>query len=253
MTDNLDLVSVRRRILDAEAGLHTTIRAAHQRGDSDAALAAETEQSALHARYRDLLRPVAVARCPDTDSVVHYPMDVVGLDGWFWEYDRPIRLTPKLPPTWLAMTGAMRLDEPIPHTERRRRPGPGVPYVIPRLLRESEVRAVLTQVAIGPHTGWAVTYFGSLPPEVPLENTWGMGCYPVRRDGEWLGWNSHESPTAELDFDLRPWLRDARLLWVAPDDHTVALRDSVNDCPYLELAGPHSRASLVGGKVRRYT
>ncbi|WP_159850494.1 hypothetical protein [Nocardia sp. CY41] len=247
-----ETTQTRRRILDRGSQLDTVITAARLRGATDAAQAAETERTALANHYRDLLPAVTIARCPSTGATVDYPIDVYDLDGWFWEYDAPIRRPPTLPATWLAMTGAMRLGEPIPDTEHRRRPGPGVPYVIPRLLNCPDVRAVLTELAIGPHTGWVITYFGPLPTGVPLENTWGTSSYSVHQNGTWLGWDSHESPLAELDFALRPWLQANRLLWIAPNDHTATLRDSLTDCPYLGLEGPHHRASIVRGNVRRY-
>jgi hypothetical protein len=40
----------------------------------------------------------------------------------------------------------------------------------------------------------------------------------------------------EYDFDLAPWIRKGKLLWIAPDDPTFTLRSFVARCPYIDLS-----------------
>lgn len=249
-----DLIQRRNRLLAEGNSLVPLARKHRAEGDRDAANAAWRRWTTVRARYVGLLPEVTVARCPDSDSdsdqIVRWAIDVWGLDGWFWEYDRPARRVPDLPPSWLTMTGALRLAGPVADAPFTARPGPEVPYVLPRLLDQPGVRAVLAQVPVGPHTGWTVTYFGPRP-SVSLANVWGANTYPARGvNGVW-GWDAHEPLLSQRDFDLGPWLRAGRLLWIAPGDDTARLRADPDGCPYTGLEGDRAPAFVAHGAVRR--
>jgi hypothetical protein len=206
----------------------------------------------LHHRYQDLLPDVTVARCPFSGALVHWSLDTIGLDGWAWEYEHPTRRVPDLPPLWLAMNGAMRLSEPVEYTSEQVRPGPGVPYVVPRILRRKDVRAVIAQIPVGRHTGWAISYFGPQPKGVTLVNDWGGSEYYVYDDtGEWLGWDRDEDgeSVGQYDFALASWLKSGKLLWIAPGDESTTLRGGVEGCPYIGLTGQHGCAWVFRGKL----
>ncbi|MGX1811712.1 hypothetical protein ACWIGI_38825 [Nocardia sp. NPDC055321] len=220
-------------------------------GNSAGKRAALRELHAVKQRYVELLPDVAVTRCPDSNVIVRHAIDTVDLDGWFWDYDNPHRRLPELPATWLTMCGAMLLREPVAMARFWCRPGPGAPYVIPRILAAEGVRAVINEIQVGSHCGWAISYFGPWPAGVMLDNTWGANYYDVYGDdGSWRGWHDHESRFDELDFDLRPWVDGEKLLWVERDDPDVNLRTGVTDCPYLDVDGDRRRASIFGGEVR---
>jgi len=198
------------------------------------------EVDKLNARYRALLPEVTVARCPHTGEPVRWPIDTAGLDGWYWSYFKKISRPPAhVPPTWLAMTGAMRLAEPVEHNPDVVVPGPGVPYVLPRLLELPGVRAVLAELPVGAHTGWAISYFGPVPSGVPLVDLWGTDNYPVFPNG----WSAYRLQASEFDFDLAPWLRSGALQWLDGD----ALR--ADACPFVDLPGERRIAMLWRGTV----
>ena len=203
-------------------------------------------------RYRDLLPEVPVARCPFTDAPVWWPIDTGGLDGWFWEYPSGVRRDPRhRPPAWLAMTGAMRLAAPVEHTPFTAVPGPGAPFVVPRILGAApEVLGVIAQVPVGRHTGWAISYFGWPAAGTTLVNLWGAGTYPVVADGVCTGWEREESGVSRYDFDLEPWVGSGALLWITPGDESATLRKGVDGCPYLDLPGPRQFAVVARGEVR---
>lgn len=191
----------------------------------------------IHHRYAELLPDVTVARCPHTGEVVRWPIDTFGLDGWFWEYQCPMRRlpTPRPPNTWLAMTGALRLAEPLEYTDFIVRPGPGAPFVVPRILKRPGVRAVISEVPVGGHTGWTISYFGPRP-DVTLVDFWGTNYYLIFADGKVVG---DESGIATHDFTLTGWLRSGALLWIEPGDESATLREGVDGCPFVDL--PRSR------------
>lgn len=198
------------------------------------------EVDRLNARYRAMLPEVTVARCPHTGEPVRWPIDTTGLDGWYWSYSKRISRPPeRLPATWLAMTGAMRLAEPVEHNPDVVVPGPGAPFVLPRLLELPGVHAVIAEVPVGRHTGWAISYFGAVPPDVPLVDLWGTDNYPVHPNG----WSAYGLRASEFDFDLARWLRTGALRWLDGD----TLRTDA--CPFVDLPGERRIAVLWRGEV----
>lgn len=250
MTD--DFLATRARLLREGNELRARAAELTDTDDVEAAFDLHDRADELADRYRELLPEVPVARCPHTDTVVRWPIDTAGLDGWFWNFEAPVRRRPRqLPPTWRAMTGAVRLAEPVEVTPFVVRPGPGVPFVVPRLLGADGMRAVISEVPIGAHTGWAISYFGPRPAGIGLVNLWGADTFPVYDDtGAWLGWDTELRPTAaDYDFDLEPWLDSGRLLWIAPGDADAVLREGSDGCPYVGLTGTRDLPYLQQGRI----
>ncbi|WP_067464334.1 hypothetical protein [Actinomadura macra] len=219
--------------------------------DLDRALAeAREHRNDLTNRYSEWLPEIPLTRDPHTGAAVELPMDPVDLDGWFWNYEAPVRRHPaKLPRTWLTLTGAMRITTPVTYAPFLCKPGPGAPYVVPRILESPDVRAVISQTMVGRHTGWSIAYFGPRP-DVRLENIWGTKEYDVYDEaGEWKGWSQNVPWPADWDFDLEPWLASGRLLWIAPDDPTLSLREGPASCPYVGITGPHDLAYIRKGTL----
>jgi hypothetical protein len=241
-----------RGLLIAEGNrLRAEARVLHDAGRVQERFPLDDRVNEIARRYRELLPDVTVARCPHSGALVRWPIDTAGLDGWFWEYNAGARRAPaSRPPLWLAMPGAVRLTEPVEHTPYRVMPGPGVPFVVPRILRADGVRAVVAQVPVGIHTGWAISYFGPKPKDVRLVNLWGQDTYPVHQDdGTWTGWDRDEERVHGYDFDLAHWLRSGKLLWIEPGDESGTLHEGVDGCPYLDLPGERRIALVEQGKV----
>lgn len=203
----------------------------------------------LRAAYAAGLAEVPVSRCPFTGEAVAFPIDTVDLDGWWWDAEQPARRMPgHLPRPWLAMGGAMRLAPAVRWAPFVARPGPEVPYVVPRLLEGTDVVAVVSQVPVGPHTGFAVNYFGRAPEGRRLVGLWGSSSYPVRVSGGWR-WDDVPAWTPDYDFALRPWLEEGRLYWIAPGDESLTLHSGADGCPYVDLQGEHEGAIVDEGEV----
>lgn len=201
-------------------------------------------------RYRALLPEVVVARCPDSGEPVRWPIDVFGLDGRFWDYVNSIRRPPEaLPPGWLAMTGALRPADELEHPPFAVVPGPDVPFVVPRILDNPGVRAVIAEVRVGGHTGWAISYFGPKPEGVPLVNLWGANTYPVYRDGVNRGWAWDRPRVSQYDFGLAPWLRAGKVLWLEPGDESLTLREGLEGCPFVGLDGRRLITVIANGVI----
>jgi hypothetical protein len=52
-------------------------------------------------------------------------------------------------------------------------------------------------------------------------------------------------------FDLGPWLRSGKLLWIAPGDTTLTLREGEAGCPLVGLTGSRHMAHIREGRVWR--
>jgi hypothetical protein len=203
-------------------------------------------------RYRELLPELPVSRCPFTDEVLTWAIDTVDLDGWFWDKGNPVRrFTGTVPPHFLAFGGSMRLHIPLTWAPFLAVPGPGAPAVLPAILEDPDVVAVISSLEIGPHTGWPVTYWAPRGGDKrELVNDWGSNHYDrYLENGQPNGWDATATIADDYDFDLEPWLTSGKLRWIAPNDTTLALRIGPHDCPYLNVPGEHLIARIHEGQL----
>lgn len=201
--------------------------------------------------YVEALPSCPLSRDPYTGDVVEYRIDKVDLDGLWWNYEAPARpVEQPVPATYFALTGAVCLHEPVARAPFLCIPGPEVPYVVPRILDHDAVRAVLSSLAIGPHTGYAVFYFADpIPHALKRVNTWGTGRWRMETEDGSLGWDSVVEDLDDQDFELAPWIEAGKLFWIAPDDEEMTLRDKVTGCPYLDLEGRRRFTRIQDGEV----
>jgi hypothetical protein len=241
----------RERLMAEGTRLRKQAKALVEEGRTQEGFALDDQVDAINARYRELLPDVTVARSPSSDEVVRWPIDTMGLHAWFWNYLTPVRRTVEpLPSDWIAMTGAMRLVDPVEHPPFAVVPGPDTPFVVPRILDAEGVRAVIAEVPVGAHTGWTITYFGQPPEDVTLVNVWGTNTYPVFEDGEWIGWDWDTPTISEYDFELAPWLRSGKLLWLEQGDESATLREGADGCPFVGISGQRLITVISNGVIQ---
>jgi hypothetical protein len=225
--------------------------------------AAVARRAVLRGEYEAALPLVPLARCPYTGEVFTTTLDTAGLDGLWWDHSLPIRgLVDERPGTFFALTGAVALSGDVEPAPFDRMPGPEVPYVVPRMILHDDVRAVVSQVGIGPHTGWAVTYFASpVPPGLKRFNDWGAETYTYVTEDDEERWDSCDEEIEDLDHDLARWIASGDLLWIAPGDASLTLRSDAAGCPYVGLEGrrefalvqPPEPATAPRSRTRRST
>jgi hypothetical protein len=213
--------------------------------------AAIKRRNELRDAYEAALPVVPLARCPFTGVVFEHTLDTDGLDGLWWQYHLPIRGFDERPPTFFALTGSVALSgkpEPAPFD---RRPGPEVPYVLARMLLHDDIKAVISSVPIGEHTGYAVTYFARpAPPMLKRMNDWGARYYTYETANDPDLWDDVDEEQELLDTNLARWIDAGDLFWVAPGDASLALRSTSADCPYVGLKGK-AEFALIPGDVPR--
>lgn len=202
----------------------------------------------LTALYTARLPRPAISRNPFTGKALHYPIDIFGLDGPWWDCNDPVRPEALLPEGVFALAGAVALDGEIPDTPFDVKPGPSVPWVCPRVLRIPGVRAVISQIRVGASAAWPVVYFSANPlPGYPGLDTWGLNSHmSLNEDGSYSIASSW-GLSSDYDYDLAPWIRHGKLLWIPPGDEGLELHATVSDCPYLELPGSREPVLLRNG------
>jgi hypothetical protein len=201
--------------------------------------------------YSDGVPVIDISRCPFTGVRLSYPIDTDGLDGPWWDYEDPLRPAFSPPPSAYAITGAVELADELESAPFVASPGPGRPYVIPRLLEAENSVAVLSSIPIGPHRGFAIVYFGfPAAPERPVVNEWASDrCFFTGMRGE-PSWDSRPLGAEQLDFRLKPWLEQDRLLWIAPGDGDLAVQRGPDGCPYLNVTGPPDLQWIFEGMLQ---
>jgi len=198
-------------------------------------------------RYREGVPLVPVSRCPFTGEVVYHSLDPFGIDGLWWRYRAPIRPLERLPRTFAGLSGAMRIAEPLERNPFEVRPGPTAPFLIPRIMQDPEVTAVVSSVRIGRHDGYPVCYFASSRGQVfPRCNTWGSDRWVLLDHDGVLQWDEVDDNESLFSYDLESWIREGRLLWISEADPTVSLRRGLEGCPYLGLTVRQDPGRIVG-------
>lgn len=237
----------RRAILDRYRRAFEAKEAAERADDADAERAARAEMAAAAKDYVEGVPIVALSRDPFTGDVFETSLDTHDLDGLWWAYEREHRPWVPPPPGFFAWTGALMPDGPFPAWSLKAMVGPEVPFVVPRLLEEPRIRAVVSSVLIGEHIGYPIVYFvDGEPPDIERVDDWGHRSYTVLRPDGPASYHSVQAD-AEKDFELGPWLDAGRLLWIEPGDRSLTPRTGRDGNPYVGLPGERRRRYLQEG------
>ena len=241
----------RRALLDEHAAVLAAIAEVERAPevDADRLTSLVNRQVDLIYEYQDGFQPRPVARCPFTGAVAGLAIDTFDLDGFWWDWGAPLRGEDDLPDTTFAYNGALRLGVPVAWAPFVARPGPEVPFVVPRVLDHPAMHAVISTLPVGPHLGYPIVYFAQpVPADLRRVNDWGASRYFAQTSA---GFGEVYVPegVAEYDWDLAPWIERGKLSWIAPGDDSLTLRTSVDDCPYLNLEGHRQIPVILEGQV----
>ncbi len=213
----------------------------------------EANASALADQLRDAylarLPRLSVSRNPFSGEVLVRSIDIDGIDGTWWSYDTALRPREPLNTHPFAMTGAMNLAGTVEHTPFLVKPGPGVPFVIPRLLTHDQIAAVVSATGVGSHTGYLIVYYATEALRIERANEWGRNQYSyIAEDGS-VGWAEVPDYEFDYDFDLADWIERGKLSWILPGDDELTLRSEIAGCPYLDTQGLREIQRIQEGEV----
>lgn len=212
--------------------------------------AAWQERCEVARAYRAGLPKLVLSRCPYTQFELRHTFDPYGLDGLWWDAASPERPQAERLYTCQCITGAMTLGQPAERFPFLAKPGPAVPYVIPALIRDPRVTAVVSSFPCGRHRAYCIAYFSARECDGLLwPNEWGAD-FRWREGGASPGGWSDATDLEELwDFQLTPYVEQNKLFWIAPDDPSAALRSGLAGCPYVNLPGERRAQRVSHGEV----
>ena len=204
----------------------------------------------LRNAYEDSLEFSDISRNPFTGEALSYRIDTAGLDGLWWDYELPVRPFEYAIAGFWSISGALRLNGKTEDFPFKCKPGPDVPFLFKELIEIPELVAVISQLEIGNHTGYPIVYFTESELEGYFNyNSWGAN-YGISYDSSYsYRWFNHSYLTEDCDFDLEKWIKAGKLFWIAPGDSELKLMNTVENCPYLNLAGEKRLKTIVKGNV----
>lgn len=204
--------------------------------------------SELWDRYYSGVPVKALSRCPFTGDTLLHSIDTLGLNGLWWNSDSPLRPDTDLPATYFAMDGALKITGEIEKAPFICTPGPEVPYVLPRLLEYTQVKAVISSIRVGNHVAYPVFYFADpMLYGVERVNDWGSKNYAYIDEYGEKRWDASIDDPSDYDFELEKWIKKGKLLWIYPDDPNLTLHSDVSRCPYLNLKGSRNKRYIQNG------
>ncbi len=210
----------------------------------------QEQLAAMRDEYENWLPVVPFSRCPFSGETVDYCIDLLGLDGLWWNYDAPVRRTIELPPAFFALDGSVQLSGSIDDAPFLCKPGAGVPGVLTRLLSQEEIQAVISSFPIGQHQGYAIFYFAEDAPEDMVRvNTWGTRIYTFLDQENMVRWGEYDLSIDDYDFELGKWIEAGKLHWIQPGDETLTLMSTLENCPYIGLEGNRELQRIERGEV----
>jgi len=207
-------------------------------------------QEKLLAEYGDSLPPVRASACPHCGQVLEYVFDAFGLDGMWWASEGFVNTSMPDHPHFKVLLGAIDFHGRVPReaeTTRQILPGPGAPFVVPRLLGLAGMIVVISSLDL-PHgdTAYLMAYFSDAPlDQRELHQPWARETFAfVDEEGD-VGWTAANDP---WDFDLQPWIDKGRVKWINPGDQSFTLQDR-GVCPYVGLPGCREPQVVEAGTV----
>jgi hypothetical protein len=196
------------------------------------------ELKVMEDKYVSNLPKKTLSRSPFTKEIYNLSIDIFGLDGPWWDAERPLRAVENEIESFFAFTGSININTKIPNVPFPLKPGPAVPWVSPRLLNHQNIMAVLSHTKIGVYDAYVTVYYSKdKTVEIERINTWGTDCYIVNNLEGFAIIGSTYDDEEEYDFDIAPWIKKGKLKWIDPNDDTLSLMDSVDDCPFLNISG----------------
>src|SRR5205814_10093029 len=88
-----------------------------------------------------------IAPCPDCGKGPYRSFDPFGLDGLWWRSDAQPE-EPQPCPHFCVLLGAVDLGQHRPRPDFDVHPGPGAPFVMPRLLQYQGMTAVISELTL---------------------------------------------------------------------------------------------------------
>jgi hypothetical protein len=210
------------------------------------------EISRLEDEYFEQLPRVALASCPFCATPLSRTVDPFGLDGLWWRsHANPQE--PQACPHFCVLLGAVDLGDHQPRPAFDVHPGPGAPFVMPKLLAHPGMTAVVAEIPmVDGAIAYPVAYFAPRrPPVQTLTASWARTNFVYTTQLGEHAWRAADQPSGApddrtWDFELQPWLAAGRLRWCEPGtDRTRLSRAAPEACPFLGRSGARTAQRIL--------
>ncbi len=210
----------------------------------------EAPRNLLKEYYAGLPR-LNVSRCPYCGNLLERAIDPWGLDGLWWQSSQSGSYQEPEPCThFRVLLGAVNLNgHPVLGGRNEARPGPEVPYVIPRILELPTMSAVVAVLPLAcAYTAYPIAYFSEVcPGPGALTQPWTKQQYAFQDEDGRPAWTVRTDP---WDFDLLLWGLRGKLKWIEAGDPTWTLRQSPDSVfPYANLPGIREQVIIRGTQM----
>ncbi|MHC5109669.1 MAG: hypothetical protein ACYTHJ_07300 [Planctomycetota bacterium] len=240
----------RDALLNAYEKAMVKYRAAGDQRDVSAARAAFAEAEAAEKRYYDRIHRVPMSTCPFCDRALYRTFDPFGLDGLWWGKSAEPTEPPPCP-HFCLLRGAVNFSGKTPTSGNHEvRPGPEIPYVIPRILELESMVMVVSEISMAcGYRAFPLAYFAEhRPPARELTADWARSIQHYTTTSGEAGWAYANDP---WDFDLDPWMGRDKVRWCDPESGCLRLvQADAASYPYRGLSGARENIVIQGSESR---
>jgi len=216
------------------------------------ARAAHAELVTIEEEYFRQLPRLVMAPCPHCEKPLYRTFDPFGLDGLWWRSDaQPDE--PATCPHFCVLLGAVDLGNHRPRAYFDVHPGPGAPFVMPKLLAHAGMTAVVGEIPLlDGALAYPIAYFAARrPPIQTLTAPWARTNFVYTTQLGEHAWRRADEPTGApdddiWDFNLERWLASGHLRWCDPGTDRTKLSPALGACPFLGRGGVRTAQALRG-------
>ncbi len=199
-------------------------------------------------RYWKWIPDIPLSQCPFCNTKLYYPFDPIDLKGFWWMDRTQIGFKkPRSCEHFNLLLGAVNLNNFPPKSGPfESRPGPDVPYVIPRILEMPTMVAVISSIEMHcGYTAYPIAYYSQIPPAAgSLTQTWARKEYYFTLDNGESGW---DIVSDSYDFDLLPWL-EADKINLFQDERIITKKNDLKEYPFMNVKGSRKSQCIIGDK-----
>jgi hypothetical protein len=240
-----------------EIGIDASSDAFRETTELQSARRSYAELTALEADYFQRLPRIAMGPCAVCGKVLHRSFDPLGVDGLWWRSDAHPDEPPACP-HFCVLMGAVDLRASRPQPDFDVHPGPGVPFVVPRLLEHPGMVAVVSEIEMADGAlAYPIAYFAPRRPPVQLLTaSWARTNFVYTTQLGVHAWRlanalpRGQSGEEACDFEVQPWLEQGRVRWCEPRTDRSTLSSNTPDAfPFVNPSGVR-RPQVIFGVLR---
>jgi hypothetical protein len=240
-----------------EIGIDASSDAFRETTELQSARRSFAEVTALEDEYFQRVPRIAMGPCPICGKVLHRSFDPLGMDGLWWRSDAHPDEPPACP-HFCVLMGAVDLRGGRPQPDFDVHPGPGAPFVVPRLLGQPGMVAVVSEVEMADGAlAYPIAYFAPRRPPVQLLTaSWARTNFVYTTQLGVHSWRLASAPPRgrsgdeSWDFEVQPWIERGQVRWCeAGTERSTLSTEAPEAFPFVTPSGVR-RPQVILGALR---